>query len=58
MFETFWMGQERRIEGDRALPGQVGGAAHVFGDGINEEVAPQMVAASGTVTNETYTARR
>ena len=31
MLETFWMGQERRIEGDRALPGQVGGAAHVYG---------------------------
>ena len=28
---------------------------YVFGGGINEEVAPQMVAADGTVTNETYT---
>lgn len=27
---------------------------YVFGGGINEEVAPQMVAADGTVTNETY----
>ena len=28
---------------------------YVFGGGINEEVAPLMVAAEGTVTNETYT---
>lgn len=28
---------------------------YVFGGGINEEVAPIMVAANGTVTNETYT---
>ena len=28
---------------------------YVFGGGINEEVAPLMVAADGTVTNETYT---
>ena len=27
---------------------------YVFGGGINEEVAPLMVAADGTVTNETY----
>jgi hypothetical protein len=27
---------------------------YVFGGGINEEVAPQMVAANGTVTYETY----
>lgn len=27
---------------------------YVFGGGINEEVAPQMVAADGTITNETY----
>jgi hypothetical protein len=27
---------------------------YVFGGGINEAVAPQMVAADGTVTNETY----
>jgi hypothetical protein len=27
---------------------------YVFGGGINEDVAPQMVAADGTVTNETY----
>jgi len=27
---------------------------YVFGGGINEGVAPQMVAADGTVTNETY----
>ncbi len=27
---------------------------YVFGGGINEEVPPQMVAADGTVTNETY----
>ena len=27
---------------------------YVFGGGINEEVAPLMVAANGTVTNETY----
>jgi len=27
---------------------------YVFGGGINEEVAPVMVAADGTVTNETY----
>ena len=50
-------------EGDWA---EVGEAAHavireakragvyVFGGGINEEVAPLMVAANGTVTNETY----
>jgi len=46
--------------------GAVGEAAHavireakeagvyVFGGGINEEVAPLMVAADGSVTNETY----
>lgn len=28
--------------------------AYVFGGGINGEVAPLMVAADGTVTNETY----
>lgn len=28
--------------------------AYVFGGGINEEVAPLMVASDGTVTNETY----
>ena len=27
---------------------------YVFGGGINEDVAPLMVAANGTVTNETY----
>ena len=27
---------------------------YVFGGGINEEAAPLMVAADGTVTNETY----
>ena len=27
---------------------------YVFGGGINEDVAPQMVAADGAVTNETY----
>lgn len=27
---------------------------HVFAGGINEDVAPLMVAADGTVTNETY----
>ena len=27
---------------------------YVFAGGINEDVAPQMVAADGTVTNETY----
>ncbi|MCL4806556.1 MAG: transcription initiation protein [Thermoanaerobaculia bacterium] len=27
---------------------------YVFGGGINEQVAPLMVAADGTVTNETY----
>jgi hypothetical protein len=27
---------------------------YVFGGGINEEVAPLMVAADGTVTNDTY----
>ena len=27
---------------------------YVFGGGINEDVAPLMVAAGGTVTNETY----
>lgn len=27
---------------------------YVFGGGINEGVAPQMVAADGSVTNETY----
>lgn len=27
---------------------------YVFGGGINEDVPPQMVAANGTVTNETY----
>lgn len=27
---------------------------YVFGGGINEDVAPRMVAADGTVTNETY----
>ena len=28
--------------------------AYVFGGGINEDVAPLMVATDGTVTNETY----
>jgi hypothetical protein len=27
---------------------------YVFGGGINESIAPQMVAADGTVTNDTY----
>ena len=27
---------------------------YVFGGGLNEDVAPTMVAADGTVTNETY----
>ena len=27
---------------------------YVFGGGINEDIAPLMVAADGTVTNETY----
>lgn len=27
---------------------------YVFGGGINEDVAPQMVAANGTITNQTY----
>ena len=27
---------------------------YVFGGGINEEVAPLMIASDGTVTNETY----
>lgn len=27
---------------------------YVFGGGINEDVAPLMVGADGTVTNETY----
>ena len=27
---------------------------YVFGGGINEDVAPLMIAADGTVTNETY----
>jgi len=27
---------------------------YVFGGGINEEVAPLMIAADGTVTNDTY----
>jgi hypothetical protein len=27
---------------------------YVFGGGINEDVAPLMVAADGTITNETY----
>jgi hypothetical protein len=31
---------------------------YVFGGGINEEVAPLMVAANGAVTNETYTQTR
>lgn len=31
---------------------------YVFGGGINGEVAPLMVAANGTVTNETYTQTR
>ena len=31
-----------------------GAGVYVFGGGINEEVAPRMVAADGTVTNETY----
>ena len=31
MFEALRMGQERRIKGDRALPGQFGGAAQVYG---------------------------
>lgn len=29
-------------------------SAYVFGGGINEDVAPLMVAADGAVTNETY----
>ena len=31
MFEAFRMGQESSIEGDRALPGQFGGTAQVYG---------------------------
>jgi hypothetical protein len=31
---------------------------YVFGGGINEEVAPLMIAANGTATNETYTQTR
>jgi hypothetical protein len=31
---------------------------YVFAGGINEQVAPLMVAANGTVTNETYTQTR
>ncbi len=31
---------------------------YVFGGGINEEVAPLMVAADGTAMNETYTQTR
>jgi hypothetical protein len=31
---------------------------YVFGGGINEQVAPLMVAANGSVTNETYTQTR
>jgi hypothetical protein len=31
-----------------------GAGVYVFGGGINEDVAPQMVAADGTVRNETY----
>lgn len=31
---------------------------YVFGGGINEAVAPLMVAADGTVTNETYSQTR
>lgn len=27
---------------------------YVFGGGINEDVSPLMVAAEGTITNETY----
>ena len=30
------------------------GGVYVFGGGINEDVAPLMVAADGTVTKETY----
>lgn len=31
-----------------------GAGVYVFGGGVNEEVAPLMVAANGAVTNETY----
>lgn len=31
-----------------------GTGVYVFGGGINEDVSPWMVAADGTVTNETY----
>lgn len=31
-----------------------GAGVYVFGGGVNEDVAPQMVASDGTVTNETY----
>lgn len=31
---------------------------YVFGGGINDDVAPQMVALDGTVTNETYAQTR
>ena len=31
-----------------------GAGVYVFGGGINEDIAPLMVAADGTVTNETY----
>lgn len=33
-------------------------AVYVFGGGINEEVAPLMVASDGTVSNETYPATK
>ncbi|RYE39367.1 MAG: transcription initiation protein [Hyphomicrobiales bacterium] len=31
-----------------------GAGVYVFGGGINEDVAPLMIAADGAVTNETY----
>jgi hypothetical protein len=50
-------------DSDRAVVGEASHAVireakdagvYVFGGGINEDVAPLMVAADGTVTNETY----
>ena len=50
-------------QGDWAIVGEASHAVireakdagvYVFGGGINEDVAPLMVAADGTVTNETY----
>ena len=42
-------------EASHAVIGEAKDAGvYVFGGGINENVAPLMVAADGTVTNETY----